>query len=103
MTRISPTGVTITSVIRGASEASGSSSKATASGPHIAKKYAQLVANAMGLTRTPPSLIGKTEGEGGPAAPLPVLRVHRVPEVLVSLRVLHLVEQELHRVDRAHR
>src|SRR3954470_6140303 len=34
-----------------------------------------------------------------PGAPL---LVHRSEEVLVRLGVLHLVEQELHRVDRAH-
>ena len=30
------------------------------------------------------------------------LLVHAVEEILVGLRILHLVEQELHRVDRAH-
>ena len=30
------------------------------------------------------------------------LLIHRVEEVLVGLRILHLVEQELHRIDGAH-
>src|SRR5258706_6773594 len=30
------------------------------------------------------------------------LLVHRGEEILVGLRIFHLVEQELHRVDRAH-
>src|SRR5205085_3388055 len=50
---------------------------------------------------SPPAVTTALRSKPGSAIMEPLL-VHRSEKVLVRLGVLHLVEQELHRVDRAH-
>src|SRR3954469_15400005 len=49
---------------------------------------------------SPPAV--STAAKSKPGIRISALLIHRGEEVLVGLGVLHLVEQELHRVDRAH-